>query len=304
MIVRPQQHWFRRLFVWHGSVLPNILFRLALNALMATAAILLLPWYESTGVRLTLAPFSLLGIAIAIFLGFRNNAAYARFNEARQLWGMLLITSRTLVRQVAGVLANTGDRQHVAALLTAFAWSLKHQLRGSDPRADMERLLPPSLLQEVADSPFTANRVLLLLGRWLGEQRTAGAITDIVYAGIDASLNELSIILGGCERLASTPIPFAYGLILHRSVYLFCTMLPFALVEDLRLLTPLVSVFVSYTFLSLESLAEELEDPFGTAANDLPLNAICTNIERHVLEMNDLSPLPEMPKPDGGFNLI
>lgn len=303
MIVRPQQHWFRRLFVWHGSVLPNILFRLSLNFAMAVFAVYLLPWYEDSGIRLTLGPFSLLGVAVAIFLGFRNNTSYARFIEARQLWGGLLISARSILRQLKSVLPSSADARSGAGMLVAFAWCLKHQLRGTDCQSDLVRLLPAPLLDEIAASPFPANRLLLRMGCWLGEKRRSGELGDIAYARLDRNLDELSHILGACERLASTPIPFAYSLILHRTVYLFCTCLPFALVEDLKYMTPLVSVFVSYTFLSLESVAEELEDPFGTAPNDLPLDAICTNIERHLCEMNDLAPLPAMPLPDARFNL-
>ncbi|HCH39780.1 MAG TPA: hypothetical protein DE191_09870, partial [Enterobacter sp.] len=74
MIVRPQQHWLRLIFVWHGSVLTKIFSRLFLNFLLSIVVILMLPWYTSLGIRLTVAPFSILGVAIAIFLGFRNNA--------------------------------------------------------------------------------------------------------------------------------------------------------------------------------------------------------------------------------------
>lgn len=81
MIVRPQQHWLRRIFVWHGSVLSKISSRLLLNFLFSTAVIFMLPWYTHLGIKFTLAPFSILGVAIAIFLGFRNNAGYARYVE-------------------------------------------------------------------------------------------------------------------------------------------------------------------------------------------------------------------------------
>ncbi|MWL72932.1 hypothetical protein GQM09_21355, partial [Escherichia coli] len=77
MIVRPQQHWLRIIFVWHGSVLVKISSRLFLNFLLSIAVIILLPWYTSLGIKLTVAPFSILGVAIAIFLGFRNNACYS-----------------------------------------------------------------------------------------------------------------------------------------------------------------------------------------------------------------------------------
>ena len=91
MIVRPQQHWLRLIFVWHGSVLSKIFSRLLLNFLLSIAVIIMLPWYTMLGIKFTLAPFSILGVAIAIFLGFRNNACYSRYVEARHLWGQLMM---------------------------------------------------------------------------------------------------------------------------------------------------------------------------------------------------------------------
>lgn len=100
MIVRPKQHWLQLIFVWHGSVLPKIYTRLLLNFLLSIAVILMLPWYTSLGIKFTVAPFSILGVAIAIFLGFRNNACYSRYVEARLLWGQLMIAARSLFREV------------------------------------------------------------------------------------------------------------------------------------------------------------------------------------------------------------
>lgn len=303
MIVRPAQHWFPTLFIWRGSVLRHIMDRLALNLLTAITAVMVLPWYDDLGVHLTTAPFSLLGISIAIFLGFRTNASYARFNEARCLWGSLLITERSLLRQIKSVMTSTAEAHYATSLSLAFAWSLNHQLRGTDATADMKRLLPESCYAEVMQSPVRTNRILLLLSNWLGQQYRAGKITDIVFAMINRQLDEMAHVQGATERIANTPIPFAYGLILKRTVYLFCTILPFALVDDLRYLTPFVTVFVSYTFLSMEIMAEEIEDPFGTQPNDLALNAMCTTIEINLREMNGDHPLPAFPKPNASYIL-
>lgn len=303
MIVRPSKHWFLELLSWRGSVLRNILSRLVLNLLVGLVAVLILPYYDQLGLHVTTAPFSLLGIAIAIFLGFRTNTSYARFNEARVLWGTLLITARSLLRQVKSVLTDKHDAVFVGSLITAFAWSLNHQLRGTDSTEDLKRLLPESCLNQVLESPLRTNRILLIMGEWLGTKRRAGLLTDIVYAEIDKSLSEMAHVQGACERISNTPIPYAYGLILKRTVYIFCTILPFALVDDLRYLTPFLSVFISYTFLALESVAEEIEEPFGTAPNDLALDAICTTIEINLLEMNDIHPLPPFRSPDTNFKL-
>ncbi|MGK3555094.1 bestrophin family protein [Klebsiella oxytoca] len=304
MIIRPEQHWFLRLFDWHGSVLSKIVFRLLLNVMMSIIAIISYQWYERLGIHLTVAPFSLLGIAIAIFLGFRNSAGYNRFVEARNLWGTVLIAQRTLVRQLKNILpTESAAHQRLVSYLVAFSWSLKHQLRKTDPSADLARLLPPHSVKEILASSMPTNRILLLAGDELGRLRAEGKIGDITFSLMDNKLDELGHALGGCERLASTPVPFAYTLILQRTVYLFCALLPFALVGDLNYMTPFVSVFISYTFLSWDSLAEELEDPFGTAANDLPLNAMCNTIERNLLDMTGQYPLPEKLVPDRHYNL-
>ena len=142
MIIRPEQHWFLRLFDWHGSVLSKIIFRLLLNVLMSIIAIISYQWYAQWGIHLTVAPFSLLGIAIAIFLGFRNSASYSRFVEARNLWGTVLIAERTLVRQLRNILPAEHDaHRRIVSYLVAFSWSLKHQLRKTDPTADLRRVL-------------------------------------------------------------------------------------------------------------------------------------------------------------------
>lgn len=305
MVIRPHQHWFFRLFDWHGSVLSKITFRLSLNIMISIVAVLSFQWYERLGIHLTIAPFSLLGIAIAIFLGFRNNACYSRLIEARTLWASLLINKRNILRNIKGLLPNDQLAQkEFANLLIAFGWSLKHELRKTSPIIDLYRLLPRNIFDEVIRSPFPTSRILLQIGLKVGELRDKKVISDVLFQAINKDINALSDVLGGCERISNTPIPFAYTLILQRTVYLFCSLLPFALVVDLHFMTPFVSVFISYTFLAWDALAEELEDPFGIAANDLPLNAICNSIERNALDMLDIQPLPPQYQPDKYFNLL
>ncbi|MFK3703915.1 putative membrane protein [Raoultella sp. BIGb0138] len=304
MIVRPPQHWFIRLFTWHGSVLSNIIFRLCLNVGMSIIAIILFQWYEQLGIHLTVAPFSLLGIAIAIFLGFRNNATYSRFVEARALWGSLVISQRNIMRQFMNLLPEEKALHNIIAdYLIAFSWSLKNQLRNNEASYEVYRILPKSVFMQVMYSPFPTNKILWLLGNEIGELRRKGAISDINFNLLNDSINELAHVQGGCERIANTPVPFAYTLILQRTVYLFCTLLPFALVSDLHYMTPFVSVFISYAFLSWDALAEQLERPFGTDPNDLPLNAICNTIERNLVDMTRQKPLPPIHQPDRYFNL-
>ncbi|MGV3986486.1 bestrophin family protein [Citrobacter portucalensis] len=303
MIVRPQQHWLRLIFVWHGSVLSKIFSRLLLNFLLSIAVIIMLPWYTMLGIKFTLAPFSILGVAIAIFLGFRNNACYSRYVEARHLWGQLMIASRSLLREVKTTLPDDAELGQFVRLQIAFAHCLRMTLR-RNPRAEpLAKYLSEKDLQTVFSAQSPANSILLLMGEWLAVRRRDGQLSDILFHSLNNRLNDMSAVLAGCERIANTPVPFAYTLILHRTVYLFCIMLPFALVVDLHYMTPFISVLISYTFISLDALAEELEDPFGTENNDLPLDAICNAIEIDLLQMNDETNVPAKHMPDKHYQL-
>ena len=303
MIVRPQQHWLRLIFVWHGSVLSKIFSRLLLNFLLSIAVIIMLPWYTMLGIKFTLAPFSILGVAIAIFLGFRNNACYSRYVEARHLWGQLMIASRSLLREVKTTLPDDAELGQFVRLQIAFAHCLRMTLRRNPQAEPFAKYLSEKDLQTVFAAQSPANRILLLMGEWLAVRRRDGQLSDILFHSLNNRLNDMSAVLAGCERIANTPVPFAYTLILHRTVYLFCIMLPFALVVDLHYMTPFISVLISYTFISLDALAEELEDPFGTENNDLPLDAICNAIEIDLLQMNDETNVPAKHMPDKHYQL-
>lgn len=301
MIVRPKLHWLRLVFVWHGSVLGKILLRLGLNFGMGVIVVLLVPWLQTHGWHLSAAPFSLLGIALAIFLGFRNSASYERFWEGRKLWGGVLIAARALVRQaqtLTGHAPEAPQMRDLAHLLIAFGQALKHQLRGTDPAEDLARWLPSTLATRIAQAQFPCVLLLREMGRWVAEQQRSGHLEAVEACALNRLIDDLTACHGGCERLASTPIPYAYSVLLHRTVYVYCSLLPFGLLDSAGVFTPVLSVFVSYAFMALDAIASELEEPFGTEPNDLPLNALCIALERTLLEQIDVTDLRPPARPD------
>jgi len=276
------------LFVWHGSVLPALLPRLGLLLLLS----LLVTYFHGTilsfKVPLNPAPLTLFGFVLALFLGFRNNASYDRFWEGRKLWGALLNTARALTRQ-AMTLKNKDDDQisvyRFVQLLAAFVFALKHQLRGTDSYDDLKSRLDENHLETVASSKYKPAVILRLLGEWVKDLKEKGCIDSILQSRFDENLDKLSDILGGCERIISTPIPYSYRVLLHRTVYIYCFLLPFGLVDSLGWFTPLIVVFVAYTFVAFEAIADEIEEPFGTDANDLALNSMCIMIDETIHEI-------------------
>lgn len=287
MIIRKREHWFRMLFVWHGSVLPKLLPRLILLFILAVGVVYLhaTRLFE---IPLNPAPFTLFGIALALFLGFRNNASYDRFWEGRKLWGALLNDTRSLARQTLSF-TNFGDGDKTAVgfvrLLISFTYTLKHQLRGTNATNDLKARLQESQFEIVANARFKPVVIMRLMAEWVQRLKSEGRIDTIQQAAIDQNLDKLSDIVGGCERIASTPIPYSYRVLLHRTVYIYCFLLPFGLVDSLSWFTPFIVTFIAYTFVALEAIADEIEDPFGTAPNDLALNEMCRMIEATLMEM-------------------
>ncbi|ANJ71003.1 hypothetical protein K6V72_07740 [Ralstonia insidiosa] len=320
MVVRPHLHWFRMLLAWRGSVLPQLLPRLFLIFCISLVAMAVHAHWLPISVNLSTTPFSLVGIALAVFLGFRNNASYDRYWEARKLWGQLLNCARALTRQALTLpsqlpqgAVSADDVREFTQVLSAVPHALRHQLRRTDPREDLATRLPAPLLDRVMAARYRPAMLTLWLGEWV-QRRTqrnpqrdpqhngqAGALDGYAALAFDRSLTELTNAIGGCERIVSTPLPFAYSVMIHRTVYFFCAALPFGLVQSIGIFTPVFAVFVAYTFMAHEAIASQIEEPFGTEDNDLALNAMSIVIEDAV---RDLMGEPSLPSGSAGQRVI
>ncbi|ATE61472.1 bestrophin family protein [Thauera sinica] len=302
MIIRPRPHWIHLLFVRRGSLLPRILSQQIFVLLLSCAVVVVHGQLFHWKVTLTSAPFSLMGVALAIFLGFRINASYDRYWEARRLWGTVLIEGRNLARHALTLTGGGVDARPFVLGLIAFAMAMRNQFRGRPRQEGLEGLLPAETVARVQAARCAPALILLWLGQWLQGVREAGHLSPMLAQHMERSVDELSAALGGCERIANTPLPFTYTVILHRSSYLYCMMLPFGLVDTIGWMTPLVVGFVSYTFFALEALSDEIEEPFGTMPNDLALDAIVAGIEASLRELLGETPAPA-PQPDAAFIL-
>ncbi|MBK1688775.1 bestrophin family protein [Rubrivivax gelatinosus] len=289
MILRERPVGPRLFFVLRGSILHRILVPLAGTTLTAVVVTLLHGELLHHKITVTTIPFSLIGIALAIFLGFRNSAAYDRYWEARKLWGDVVHRSRSLARQArclvrgavpAQAALGLGDlRVRIVWRTVALAHALRHHLRDTEPEPELARFLTAA---EWAGLQAASNRPEYLLQRLGDDLRRGlddGAIDSIVACEMDQTLAAFAAAFAGCERIKGTPIPFAYSLLLHRTAYLYCFLLPFGLIDALGFVTPLVVAFVAYTFFGLDAVGDEIENPFGHGYNDLPLDAICRTIE-------------------------
>jgi putative membrane protein len=166
---------------------------------------------------------------------------------------------------------------------------LRH--RPLDPH--LAGLVPPREFEELARMPNQPDYLMRRMGLDLGQCVREGRIDPCLAAGIDATLSAMTAAAASCERIKNTPIPFSYSVLLHRTAYLYCFLLPFGLVDTIGFMTPVVVAIVAYTFFGLDALGDELEEPYGMEPNDLPLDAICRVIEidlRTALGDDDVPP--------------
>lgn len=302
MIVRDRPSGLRLFLLLRGSVLPRILPALLVNTLIAIGVTLNHGDLFTHKITLTTIPFTLIGLPIAIFLGFRNTAAYDRYWEGRKLWGEILLRSRNLARQCNTLLvypqpvrASNGlndVRVRMVYRCIAYAHALRHFLRDSSAADDTRRFLLPAESQKMGASSNPPDYLMLRMGADLQQCLQEGRIAPCLAASIDATVSAIAGAGAACERIKSTPIPFSYTLLLHRTAYMYCFLLPFGLVDSIGFMTPLVVAIVTYTFFALDALGDEIEEPFGLEPNDLPLDAICRSLEINLRESLDDVDIP------------
>ena len=303
MIRRPIEP-LKMLFVMQGSYFKRLIVPQVLLFIFSFFIYFYQTHIATEPVPLNPSVFAILGISLAIFHGFCNNAAYDRFWEGRKLWGTLVWLSRNIARQVM-TLPNVSmaEKQAFIRHQIAFVHSLRQQQRSEDNTANLQRLLTVEEQQAVVGQNFIALRLTQIMGQMLANWQAEQKIDVWQWQSLDNTLGEIAHIQAGCERINNTPIPYAYFVLLHRTVYLYCFMLPFGLGNAIGWVTPFVVSFVGYTFMALNEIVDEISEPFGTGENELPLGMMCDTIETQLAMLSHQQFAPEQ-KPRVPANVV
>jgi putative membrane protein len=295
MIVRPRLRGWELFSVTRLSIIPRIAPQIAVLSAFSLAVVWMHHLFPGTFRNLTVAPFTLLGIALSIFLGFRNGACYDRWWEARRQLGSLLGESRSLARLALTLHSgDRGRRERVVRGTIGYAYALMAHLRGSAPFEEVRRYLPGWESEPARNAP---DAILRRLAGELAAMLAEGEIGELLYQRFEERLVAIAAIQSACERIKTTPTPFAYSLLLHRTAYAFCFLLPFGLVSTVGWATPVLCAVIAYTFFGLDAVGDELEEPFGEWLNALPMQALARTIEISLLEALGEPEIPPMLMP-------
>ena len=253
---------------------------------------------------------SILGAALGILLAFRTNAAYARWWEARTLWGAMVNQSRSLARQAIsfsrspGSIAAEGNSNTFAHRLVyqqiAFVHATRCALRRQEPWTELQPFLDSENLLALKQQRNVPAALLQQMGEQLTDAVDQRVFNDWQMQRIDSTLTELANVLGACERIKNTPLPRQYDYYPELLIKIYCIVLPFIIVDQVGLLTPIITVMVSFAFLVLNRIGKNLEDPFENAPYDVPISSLSRTIEINLRQALGEKDLPEQLQPVAG----
>ena len=274
-------HRWRELFQWKGTMVLAISRRAGL-VLIAAAAIAIADHFWRP-LAISAEVHALLGPALSLLLVFRTNASYDRFWEGRKLWGGIVNTSRNLARLVTVHLGSDAAMcKRALQLLAAFPYAAMNDLRGTRGIGPIEKELGEDDVRLCLQANHPPSWLMRELSAIFERAKRTGMLSDIVQMEIDTRIANHVDNIGACERIHKTPLPFAYVVHLRRALVLYCATLPFALLARFGWGAIPIAFLVATVLFGIEEIGVEIEDPFGTDDNDLPLEQICASIEKHV----------------------
>lgn len=240
---------------------------------------------ESVAKNITVV-HSLLGFVLSLLLVFRTNTAYDRWWEGRRLWGSLVNSSRNLSIKLDALL-DTEDKENrifFAETIGLYANTLSAHLSSEEQRLILDEIDHPEL-KGMDQEGHLPNKITSLLINKVNNLVKDKVILPEHLLFINNDLSAFTDVCGACERIKNTPIPFSYSLFIKKFIFFYIMSFPFGFVFSLKYLVIPVLVFMFYVLVSLELIAEEIEDPFNNDTNDIPTKRIAENIKNQVAEL-------------------
>lgn len=288
MIQYNPKNWFGHITRFHKSdtlriLLPEMFIMAVVAAAIVFAEQRWMP--DSHAAKNTLVVHSLIGFVISLMLVFRTNSAYDRWWEGRKHWGAMVNNTRNLALRIDVWVpeSDTELRTFWRKMIPNFPFALKEHLRDGvivDELEDVEGL--KSVLEGKEHKPNAIAGAMYHKAKYMLD---SGMMSKEEFITMDKELKSMTDILGACERIRNTPIPFAYSMFIKKFIFLYVLTLPLGLVPMFGYWTIPISVFIFYVLVSMEVIAEEIEDPFGRDSNDLPTDGLSVKIRGNVQEI-------------------
>ncbi|MFT5971252.1 MAG: putative membrane protein [Flavobacteriales bacterium] len=284
MVTYNPKDWFGLIFQFHKSDTVRkmgwVLFAFAIYT--GIVVYLELTFKEALNFKSTIQVHSLLGFVLALLLVFRTNSAYDRWWEGRKLWGALVNNCRNMALKIDAFTTEPAEKKYWSRMISNYAFAMKEHLRDGVEISTLN--LEAEEITSISKDHIP-NAIANSMYKRLNHLYKSKEIDGNQLIIMDSEIKALTDIVGGCERIKKTPIPYSYHLFLKKFVFLYVTTIPLGIVYSFNYWTIPISVLILYVLGSLELIAEEIEDPFGVDANDLPTDALAETIQQNVTEI-------------------
>ncbi len=281
MINYNPKNWLNFIFSFHKSdtvrmMWKELVYISLLSVIIAYVEITFFP--EASFLKNLTTVYSLLGFVISLLLVFRTNTAYDRWWEGRKAWGAFVNDTRSLSSKLSAVALTAEERSAFTRLIPLFVIATKQHLRNQDLKEEVSAGHDLEGLDLSGHQPL---RIIQLLRVEIEKLLHKETIHKESWLALNRDLDSLINSLGVCERIKNTPIPFSYSLFIKKFIFIYVVTMPLAFVPLFGYLSAFISTFVFYALVSMELLAEEIEDPFGSDQNDLPTDQLCLTIQNN-----------------------
>lgn len=295
------KEWIRIIFSIHKAdtlwkLFPQLVFICLYTSVFAYLVLGYWRIGETSDLRNLSVLHSLLGFVISLLLVFRTNTAYDRWWEGRKQWGNLINASRNFAFKLGSLLGDVHgeERMYFQKMIGNYCVALKNHLRKTNFHHEYEHI-ETFPIQRIGEDTHVPNHLMALIQGKVYELNRKGFLLAEHLILLDKELQQFTNICGACERIKNSPIPYSYSSFLKKFIVIYCFSLPIGYVFSLHYLIIPASVLVFYVLASLEVIAEEIEDPFGTDANDLPLDRMCETIKNSLGEILGIPPARDQP---------
>lgn len=286
MINYNPKSWIKLIFAFHRSDTFRMLWKeiVYIGLFTLLIAFVELHYFPNAVILKDLiAVYSLIGFVISLLLVFRTNTAYDRWWEGRKKIGELVNTTRNLAIKLSAILPDSDNRSFFRRMIPNFAIATKEHLREGVLIDELQ--LSDEEYRILSEKEHVPQAISQQLYSRIIELKREGKFTEEEFIVVDKNLNSLMDIVGACERIKNTPIPYSYSLFIKKFIFIYVTTLPLAFVMQFGYFSALIATFVFYILVSMEVLAEEIEEPFGRDDNDLPMETICEKIKTNITEV-------------------
>lgn len=288
MQVYNAKDWLGFIFKIHKSdtvrkLWPSIILMGLLSWLVAYLELDYFDLSQNSALKNTSILHTVIGFVLSLLLVFRTNTAYDRWWEGRKMWGKLVNDSRNLSVKLNALLPEHDkvSRIYFANKIKLFAKVLHTHLTSESTKYMLDEEEHPEY-EDYLKAQHPPTKIVGKMYVALQKLERERVLTPQDKIILNENLNGLLDVAGACERIKNTPIPIAYAVFIKKFIFVYVLTLPIGYVFTTGyFIVPLVMI-IFYVLLSIELIAEEIEDPFNGGTDDLPTAKIAQNIGKYV----------------------